>query len=122
MTTTPSDILEEARLLLADSATEVRRRTVCARAYYAAFHACWRLSSSLGFQSRRSRGVHGHVIQFLAGRQERSYRNFGRLLNDLRIRRNNADYELEIDVPRGIAEDAVEGANGIIVEISEQMA
>ena len=80
VTATPNDILGEARLLLADSATEVRRRTVCSRAYCAAFHACLRLSSSLGFESRRNRGVHGHLIRFLTGRQEQRHRDLGLLL------------------------------------------
>ncbi|MCH9020234.1 MAG: HEPN domain-containing protein [Proteobacteria bacterium] len=122
MTTTPTDLLEEARALLTDSAKEVRRRTVCSRAYYAAFHACWKIAGTLGLQRQRDRGAHIQLIQFLGEREERSHQECASLLNDLRIRRNNADYDLETNFPKSIAEDAVADASEIFVGIARQSA
>ncbi len=122
MTTTPTDLLEEARDLLAESKIEVRRRTVCSRAYYAAFHAGWSFAKTLGLERQRGRGAHGQLIRFFADRRERSHRECGRLLYGLRTLRNNADYQLETNFPKSIAERAVEDASEIFEGISRQSA
>lgn len=120
MSTTPVDLLGEARALLVDTAKEVRCRTVISRAYYAAFHACWKFALALGFQDRRDRSAHGLLIRFLADREEDSYREGALLLNRLRDLRNKADYHLDVTVTNAIAKDAVEDAaelvEGIVAE------
>ncbi len=122
MTTTPTDILEEARALLTVSAKEVRRRTVCSRAYYAAFHAGWSFAKTLGLERQHGRGAHGQLIRFFADRREPSHREFGHLLKGLRDLRNKADYQLGTNFPDSIAEDAVADASEIFERIARRSA
>ena len=116
MSTTPQDLLGEARALLAGAETEVRRRTAVSRAYYAAFHAAWQFAASLGFTERPHRSVQGQVTRFLAGREEASLRQCAALLIRLRDLCNKADHHLRITVSNSLTEDAIADA-GEILEI-----
>ncbi len=122
MSVSPIDILGEARLLLTNSATEVRCRTVISRAYYAAFHACSNLAGALGLRDRRDRSAHGLLIRFLADRGEETHRERADLLGKLRDLRNTADYNLGITVTKAVAEDAVEDATEIVEGIVGETA
>ena len=118
MSLTPDDILAEARELLAGADGEARCRSVVSRAYYAAFHAAWWFAAGdLGLTRRPHSSAHGQVTRFLAGHEEKIYRECAALLIRLRDLRNKADRHLNVTVSRGLAEDAVADAAEIIEEM-----
>ena len=122
MSINPIDLLGQTQELVADSATEVRYRTVISRAYYAAFHACRELAPALGFRDRRDRSAHGRLNRFLAKRKEDRYRERAVLLRQLRDLRNTADYHLNVTVTKAIAADAVKDATEIVEGIVGETA
>lgn len=113
----PKDLLEEARNLLPDPATEARLRTVISRAYYSAFHRCSEASQGLGFSYVRGARVHGEVTSFLKSRAEVHLRECGEILGRLRDLRNKADYELRLTTSRRLAEDALDDAAEVFATI-----
>ena len=100
--TTPTDILREAKILLnGDVLTEVRRRTIVGRCYYAAFNHVRIHNSAKGFRREEGKGVHGALIRYLASSDDSNVRYAGKKLRGLFQARTKADYHLEYPVYRG---------------------
>ena len=115
MSTTPSELLAEARELMATADSEARCRVTVSRAYYAAYHAGWWFAAGkLGLTRRPHSSAHGQLIRFFAGREEKTYRECASVLIRLRDLRNKADHHLNITISRRLAEDAVADAVEII--------
>ncbi len=119
--TTPTDILHEAKILLdAGVVTEVRRRTIIGRCYYAAFSHVRGHDSAKGFQREEDQGVHGALIRHLVSSDDSNIRYAGRKLRGLYQARIKADYYIEHPVDRGEEMVAYEDADEIMNEILEE--
>jgi hypothetical protein len=121
----PSDILGEARVLNEDEAkSDARRRTIVGRAYYAAYHHVIQSGELVNFKYEpekrdvrgRHLGRHQQLIAHLAGSKLRGARIAADKLATLRLRRRDADYDLDECLPRGIESDSVKIADEIINE------
>ncbi len=116
--TTPAEILHEAKVLLSgDVLTEVRRRTIIGRCYYAAFNHVRDHDSARGFQREEGEGVHRALIRHLVRSDDTNNRYGGKKLRGLLRARIKADYHLENPVDRGEETVAYEDAGEIMNEI-----
>ena len=119
--TTPTDILHEAKIFLdARVLTEVRRRTIIGRCYYAAFNHVRGHDSAKGFQREEGEGVHRALIRHLVSSDGPNIRYAGKKLRGLFQARIKADYHLEHPVARGDEMVAYEDADEIMNEILEK--
>ena len=115
---TPAKILHEAKALLnGDVQTEVRRRTIIGRCYYAAFNHVRIHNSAKGFRREEGKGVHGALIRYLASSDDSNVRYAGKKLRGLFQARTKADYHLEYPVDRGEEMVAYVDADEIMNEI-----
>ncbi len=116
--TTPAEILHEAKVLLNGGVlTEVRRRTIIGRCYYAAFNHVRNHDSARGFQREEGEGVHGALVRYLVGLDDSNLRYAAKKLRGLFHARIKADYDLELPVDRGEEMVAYEDADEIMNEI-----
>ena len=116
--TTPAEILHEAKVLLnGDVLTEVRRRTIVGRCYYAAFNHVQDHDSARGSQREEGEGVHGALIRHLVSSGDSNIRYAGKKLRSLLKARIKADYHLDHPVDRGEETVAYEDADEIMNEI-----
>ena len=123
--TTATDLLNEAKLLNRDAAkTEARRRTIIGRAYYAAYHKALEHPASKDFAFEpgkrdshgRYRGRHQQLIEILKQSKDPLIKNVGRKLETLRLRRNDADYDLSSPLKRDLESDSIALAEEILLE------
>ena len=122
--TKPKDFLQEARALLGGATTEIRRRTIVGRAYYAAYHFLLSHSCTDGFKAYRAEadtGRHKALIDFLSKSQDRVVQHCGRTLSTLFSRRRKADYILEKSISITEAKDTVELAEELIEGTLEEL-
>ncbi len=116
--TTPTDILDEAKIFLdARVLTEVRRRTIIGRCYYAAFNHVRGHDSAKGFQREEGESVHAALIRQLVRSDSSNIRYVGKKLRGLFQARTKADYYLKDPVGRGEEMVAYEDADEIMNEI-----
>ena len=116
--TTPTDILREAKILLnGDVQTEVRRRTIIGRCYYAAFNHVKGHDSAKDFQRDKGESVHAALIRHLVRSNIYNIRYAGNKLRGLFRARIKADYHLENPVDRGEETVAYEDADEIMNDI-----
>jgi uncharacterized protein (UPF0332 family) len=109
----PHDMLELADELCSGS-REVDWRTAANRAYYAAFHVARRLLRQLGFDVPRGDQAHGFLWLRLSNCGQPDLNAAGTDLNELRKRRNRADYDLDRPFTHLMAFDHVQTAQGVI--------
>ncbi len=115
-------LLQEARLLDESSATEIRRRTVIGRAYYASFHFLRGHPCSKEFDAPRTSSVHKALMRHLAQDDNPNVVHCARLLGRLRAVRNLADYTLDQSVSQQMVVEALEDAGEIIEELLENFS
>ena len=113
---TGRDFLVLARRLEAMS-DEAAWRSAVSRGYYAAFHAGREFLSNLRFRVPRSDRAHAYLWLRLQNCGDSRLRQTGQHLNDLRGRRNRADYDLHIPVTRAGAAQWVTDAEQIILAL-----
>ena len=90
------------------------------RAYYAAFHKSLLMSLKLGYRYPRNampRGRHGHLIQWMSLTSGSSLREAGGLLEEIKILRRHADYDLNSTVGYDDMDETLEKAQHIIQEL-----
>ncbi len=92
---TGPDFLPLARRLAAGS-TEAEWRTAVSRAYYAAFHVARRLLEDVGFRVPRADRAHAHLWLRLSNCGDLGVQAAAEELQNLRNRRNHADYDLHL--------------------------
>jgi uncharacterized protein (UPF0332 family) len=73
---------------------EASYRAACGRAYYCAFVVARDLLLASKFSVPRSGGAHKVVVDHLKSSSTNSVKVLGGLLDDLRLTRNSADYEV----------------------------
>jgi uncharacterized protein (UPF0332 family) len=110
---TGRDFLAVANALAAGP-TEAEWRSAISRAYYAAFHTAREFMNRLRFRVPAGEQAHAYRWLRLSNTGDSAADSIGRLLRDLRGRRNNADYDL--GRPRSLANaaDAVMDARDLI--------
>src|SRR5204862_5131600 len=78
---------------LANGTTEAEWRSATSRAYYAVFHVACELLRTLGFSVPRADRAHAYAWRRLSYAGDSGIQDAGRKLNELRSRRNRADYD-----------------------------
>jgi hypothetical protein len=80
------------------SDSEAERRTSIGRSYYTLFNILHQSLSSRGVPFRSSGADHGHLVDYLTRCRHREAARIGGMLRDLRIQRNQADYDMNITI------------------------
>jgi uncharacterized protein (UPF0332 family) len=104
---------------LANGTTEAEWRSATSRAYYAAFHVACELLRTLGFVVPKADRAHAYAWRRLSYCGDTSIEEAARNLNDLRSRRNKADYDGGILIIEAHAERDVKLADVIIDAFDE---
>ena len=102
---------------LAAAATEAEWRSAISRAYYAAFHNTREFLTRLRFRVPAGEQAHAYLWMRLSNTGDLKADSIGRLLRDLRGRRNNADYDLGRPPSRANASDAATDARDLIASM-----
>jgi uncharacterized protein (UPF0332 family) len=113
---TGRDFLAVASALAAAS-TEAEWRSAISRAYYAAFHTAREFLARLRFRVPAGEQAHAYLWLRLSNTGDPTADAIGRLLRDLRGRRNNADYDLGRPRSRANAADGVTDARDLIARM-----
>lgn len=92
---------------------ESKYRTSISRAYYAAFLVTRSYLESAGYNFPPDSNVHKKVIDYM--KNKNSF--ISNLLFNLRDRRNNADYNLDAQIKKGITISSMKSAQMVIDEI-----
>jgi hypothetical protein len=79
---------------LQTSASEAGRRTSIGRSYYALYNILRVSLESQGIPFQNSGDDHGRLVYYLTRCNNRAVARVGQALRDLRLQRNNADYEM----------------------------
>jgi uncharacterized protein (UPF0332 family) len=108
--------LDLARRMAASGAEE-EWRTATSRAYYSAFHVACGLMADLGFTVPKAEQAHAYLWLRLQNSGHATVAMAGRDLNDLRRRRNTADYDLGRPIRAVLAHAAVIEAESIILAL-----
>ncbi len=117
----PRDFLETAEGLL-HGTKEADWRSSVSRAYYATFNVfCEILRATvpvrlLARDSQKTQMSHGYVTRCLKNCADRSVAELGKLLEELKVRRTDADYKLSLAVDQRAAAEAVEDARDLLAE------
>jgi uncharacterized protein (UPF0332 family) len=106
---------------LAAGDEEAEWRSAVSRAYYAVFHVACELLRAQGFQVPRADRAHAYLWRRLSNCGDASISNAGRSLNELRGRRNEADYDSHRPVLRVDAENAVRLAEELVESLDAML-
>ena len=79
------------------SDSEAERRTSIGRSYYTLFNILRQSLSSRGVPFSR-REVHQQLVRYLTQCRHREATRIGETLNNLRVQRNDADYDMNITI------------------------
>ena len=104
MAVTPTQLREGARQARIDG-SEVERRVVASRSYYAAYHVCRSIARREGVFTDTG-GAHAEVIDSLTRSPQRKLKSIGYMLKQCRDLRVKADYKIEVDFTIQDAETA----------------
>ena len=116
MAITPEEILAAASVLLGGGG-EVDWRNAASRAYYAAYHRCRRLSLEEGLALGQGGSAHAGVVNALRQMgNARPLRELAGMLDRCRLRRRDADYAIEKEFARDLANAVVEDCGNILVK------
>lgn len=116
MAVTPEEIFAGASVLLAGDG-EVDWRNATSRAYYAAYHRCKRLALEEGLALAQGRSAHIGLVDALGQMgNARPLRELAGMLDRCRLRRHDADYEIEKAFARELANAVVVDCRDILVK------
>lgn len=102
---------------LAAGPTEAEWRSAVSRAYYAAFHTAREFLTRLRFRVPAGEQAHAYLWLRLSNTGDPTSDTIGRLLRDLRGRRNIADYDLARPRTQPNAADATTDARDLIARM-----
>jgi uncharacterized protein (UPF0332 family) len=102
---------------LAAGPTEAEWRSAVSRAYYAAFHTAREFLTRLRFRVPAGEQAHAYLWLRLSNTGDPVSDSIGRLLRDLRGRRNYADYDLGRPRTQANATDATNDARDLIARM-----
>jgi uncharacterized protein (UPF0332 family) len=114
---TPRDVYDEAEQRLRGAKSEAEFRAAASRGYYAAFLHI-REHRKVDFKSASTGADHQGLIEFLKRHSDAAIQRIGfSFLPRLRAIRNHADYDLQRQFTKVLAEEAIERATEIIFEL-----
>ncbi len=114
MAVAPAEMLAAAASYL-DGTGEVHSRNAASRAYYAAYHRCRLLAEQEGLSIPEGGSAHWGLVEALAESQNsRPMRQLSSALDRCRIRRKDADYEIDKEFERQLAKTVVEDCREIL--------
>lgn len=125
MSSTPPELLTCATDLLQIASSEAQYRTVCSRAYYAAYHAAYDFHKKLPIPGSvgRANGQHEQLIEQLANPQIPSTHSkyktslaLGKTMRGLLANRVTADYKINATVDRIMAVSETTDAGMVIIK------
>jgi uncharacterized protein (UPF0332 family) len=100
------DLLLDSARVLAEEEAEINQRNAASRAYYAAFHRCLPIARRLGLPERPER-AHRDLIDTLTSTRDTTMMSIGYRLNQCRLLRVHADYEISTDFTRTDSQTAL---------------
>ncbi len=109
----PRDFLTLANALAAGT-TEAAWRTAISRAYYAAFHTARQLLRDLGLRAPRGDQAHAYLWMRLSNCGDPQLAVACQKLQDLRGKRNEADYDIDVPLPQANAPPRLIAAGHVI--------
>lgn len=92
----PLTFLDVARNLK-DSAVEAEMRTAIGRSYYAVFNHL-RIEIERYKPFPKTADIHDHVVHYLANARSADLQSVAQHVRDLRTRRNDADYDMQMNI------------------------
>jgi uncharacterized protein (UPF0332 family) len=104
-------------MALAAGPTEAEWRSAVSRAYYSAFHTARELLMRMRFRVPAGEQAHAYLWLRLSNTGDAKSDTIGRLLRDLRGRRNNADYDLGRPRTQANVADAANDAQDVIARM-----
>lgn len=107
MAISPEQLLARAQEQL-ESADELNFRDAAKNAYYAAYHLLKPLEAAINDPVKYGDGSHAQLIGVLANHDIGPVKSLGYMLRDCRLRRNQADYDIDDPFPRELAQLQVE--------------
>jgi uncharacterized protein (UPF0332 family) len=106
---------------LAEESSEAAWRSAVSRAYYAAFHVVWDFFATLRFAVPKADRAHAYLCLRLSNSGRSELVRAGQILQDLRGRRNIADYDRQRRVARPHADKAIADAREILSTIDTDL-
>lgn len=102
-------VTPEALLAAADAIgqgnSEADWRNAASRAYYAAYHRCRSVAQDARLSLSETGSVHTALVSVLThGLNPNSLKSLGYMLDQCRLRRADADYQIHQDFPRELAQ------------------
>ncbi|WP_157763783.1 hypothetical protein [Paraburkholderia aromaticivorans] len=123
MSSTPEELMVCAEALLPSASDETQYRSVCSRAYYAAFNAANAFHNNLstpgtvGNASGRHQQLISQLLNPQISQKNKRYlvsRALGKSLMPLILARVRADYEIQLDVDQALATKTTAGARVVV--------
>ena len=114
MAVAPEEILAAAKEL-AQGSREVDWRNAASRGYYAAYHRCMRLAREERLHIQPTASEHIALVEGLKRIGNAApLRKLGAILDQCRLRRRKADYQVEGNFERYIADTVIEDSRETI--------
>ncbi len=108
------ELLKERNVELQEAAY----RSAISRGYYAAHHiAKKRFPQSERFNAQTIRSPHERVIAYLQSQTDKQKKELGRLLGQLRDKRNDADYNPSVDITQQFAKEVYEDVTNFLIDV-----
>jgi uncharacterized protein (UPF0332 family) len=101
---------------------EAEWRTAISRAYYATFHAARDVLTACGFAVPLSERAHTYLEYRLVNCGDNQLSQTGRQLNNLRVIRNKADYDIDQELDQSTAAHWVYRAADIVLVLESYLA
>ena len=114
MSVTP-EVLLHAADALGRGNSEADWRNAASRAYYAAYHRCRSVAQDARLSVPETGSVHFGLIEALTHNlNPSSLKGLGYMLEQCRLRRTEADYRIDQDFPRNLAETVLADCKRIL--------
>ena len=107
MAVSPEQLLARAQEQL-ESADELNFRGATHSAYYAAYHLLMPLEAAINDPTLYKGGDHAQLIGVLTNHSANPVKSLGYMFRDCRVRRNQADYDIDTPFSRELAQLQVE--------------
>lgn len=108
-----NDFIQSARQLI-QGTHEIDFRNATSRAYYAGFHACKSVFPSFAYDSEQEGGTHKQLIKLLVFHGDNRVKAAGKALQWCKIKRENADYDIDAKFSKIDAREAIKSIGRLI--------
>ena len=122
MSVTP-ELLLDAATAIAKGSSEVDWRNAASRAYYAAYHRCRTVALEAKVEITETGGVHNALVNALtAPLTSRPLKSLGYMLEQCRHWRTAADYRIDQDFSRDLADSVLASCRSILKKADDLSA